>query len=102
MSVVAWEKLLTDLENDLDAAEESVRSGSTTEVPAWEPPADLGELPEQLGDRVSNLISRIGVLTTFVKYQLAALDADIEHVHKQEQQKGTHNRAVALFLDASV
>ncbi|MDO5698879.1 MAG: hypothetical protein Q4G51_13000 [Dermatophilus congolensis] len=102
MSLAAWEAFLTEAENDLDASEEAVRSGSTTTVPEWEAPTDLGDMPPALAGRVKNLIERIGVLATFVKYQLTAIDADIEHVHKQEQQKGTHNRAVALFLDASV
>lgn len=102
MSVAAWDLFLTEAERDLDASEEAVRTGSTTVVPDWASPSELGSLPREYEQRVRNLIERIGVLTTFVKYQLAAVDADIEHVHRREQQKGTHNRAVALFLDASV
>lgn len=89
------------MEDDLNAHEEAVRSGSSTVVPAWEPPTDLGPLPPHLRDRASHLAERIGVLSTFVKYQLAALDADREHL-KRHEGKGTHNKAIALFLDASV
>ena len=102
MTSTGWESFLTEMENDLDASEEAVRSGSTSPVPEWEPPSDLGPLPSALEDRAKSLAKRIGVLATFVKYQLSALDADMEHTQRQEQQKGTHNRAVALFLDASV
>lgn len=102
MSLAAWEEFLSEMERDLDASEEAVRSGSSTLVPGWEPPPDLGSLPTQMEERVRGLIGRIGLLATFVKYQLSALDADMEHAQRQEQQKGTHNRAVALFLDASV
>lgn len=102
MPTSTWEAFLGELEDDLDASEEAVRNGSATVVPEWEAPDGLGTLPRELEERARTLVTRIGVLTTFVKYQLAALDADIEHTQRQEQQKGTHNRAVALFLDASV
>lgn len=100
--MAGWEAFLTATENDLDASEEAVRSASTTVVPRWEPPSDLGPLPPHLEPRTRALVGRIGVLTTFVKYQLSAIDADLQHAHRQEQQKGTNNHAIALFLDASV
>lgn len=101
MSAAAWESFLTELERDLDAGEEAVRNGSVSLVPEWEPPEDLGPLPPGLEERARSLVSRIGLLTTFVKYQLAALESDIEHARRVEV-KGGHNRALALFLDASV
>lgn len=100
-SVAAWEAALTAMEDELNEHEAAVRNGSTTMVPEWTPPEDLGPLPPQLADRALHLQGRVSVLTTFVKYQLQALDADIEHTHRQEG-KGTANRAIALFLDASV
>lgn len=100
--IVAWESLIAELEDQLDRHEEQVRSGEIVAVAAWETPAELGPLPVQFADRASHLARRTDLLATFVKYQLSALEADLEHVHRQEQQKGTPNRAVALFLDASV
>ena len=101
VSLSAWNVFLDETEADLNASEEAVRSGSDSLVPEWLPPADLGTMPVELRERVSSLMGRIDLLSTFVKYQLAALEADIEHVHRKGQQKGTHSKATALFLDAS-
>lgn len=102
MSIGLWEQALTAIEDELDVHEAQVRNGTPTLVPAWEPPADLGALPPHLADRVMNLVRRIGLLSTFVQFQLVAAESDLKHLAQQAEGKGTTNRAVALFLDASV
>ncbi len=102
MSIATWEQALTAMEDELDTHEADVRTGRATLVPAWEPPADLGPLPPQLADRVMNLVRRIGLLSTFVQFQLVAAESDLKHLSHHTETKGTANRAVALFLDASV
>ncbi|MBO3215636.1 hypothetical protein, partial [Dermatophilus congolensis] len=93
----AWEAALTQMEDELNAHEADVRNGSTIPVAPWEPPENLGDLPPELADRAHHLIERINLLSTFVKYQLQALDADREHARRQEH-KSTLNHAVAVFL----
>lgn len=102
MTLVGWEQALTAMEDELDEHEAQVRNGHATMVPAWEAPEDLGPLPPQLADRVTNLVRRIGLLSTFVQFQLVAAESDLQHLAHRAESKGTHNRAVALFLDASV
>lgn len=100
--LAAWEAALTQMEDELNAHEEQVRLGEPTLTPAWEPPTDLGPLPAQLADRVSHLVSRIGLLSTFVQYQMQAAESDLKHTQQQSAAKGSVNKGIALFLDASV
>lgn len=102
MSLAKWEQALTTMEDELDAHEAQVRTGNAVMVPAWEAPDDLGPLPPQLAERVMDLVRRIGLLSTFVQFQLVAAESDLKHLEHQAEAKGTSNRAVALFLDASV
>jgi len=101
MSRAAWEAALTQMEDELDAHEESVRLGEARPVSAWEPPTDLGPLPADLADRVTHLTARIALLSTFVQYQLTATESDLAHLHRQQGRSGTAS-AVALYLDSSV
>ncbi|WP_226346444.1 hypothetical protein [Agilicoccus flavus] len=102
MSAAAWDAALASMEDELNSHEAAVRHGDVRPVPQWEPPVDLGPLPPECAERVMNLVKRIGLLSTFVQFQLAATASDIEHAATHHAQKGSANRAVALFLDASV
>lgn len=102
MSLAKWEQALTTMEDELDLHEAQVRTGNATMVPAWEPPEDLGDLPPQLAERVMNLVRRIGLLSTFVQFQLVSAENDLKHLAHRSETKGSSNRAIALFLDASV
>lgn len=102
MSLSRWEHALAHMEDELDAHEEQVRKGEAVPVPAWEPPEELGPLPPQLAERVMQLVRRIGLLSTFVQFQLVSAENDLKHLNARVEAKGTGNRAVALFLDASV
>ena len=102
MSLAKWEQALSAMEDELDLHEAQVRTGHTTMVPAWEPPDDLGTLSPQLAERVMNLVRRIGLLSTFVQFQLVAAENDLKHLAHRAETKGSSNRAIALFLDASV
>ncbi|GAB97486.1 hypothetical protein BJY21_001024 [Kineosphaera limosa] len=102
MSVAKWEQALMAMEDELDVHEAQVRTGEATMVPAWEAPGDLGPLPPQLAERVMSLVRRIGLLSTFVQFQLVAAESDLKHLEHRTESRGTGNRAVALFLDASV
>ncbi|WP_040159339.1 hypothetical protein [Mobilicoccus massiliensis] len=101
MSLAAWEQALTQIEDELDAHEEAVRSGTATVVPQWEPPTDLGPLPAPLADRVTHLTSRIQLLSTFVQYQLAATESDLAHLERQNGRPKSSS-AISLYLDSSV
>ena len=96
----AWEAVLTDIENELDAHEQSVRLGDSNPVPAWEPPTDLGQLPPELGDRVSHLLSRLHLLRTFVQYQLVAVKKDLAHLDRQKGRPAG-SAAISLYHDSS-
>lgn len=102
MSDDPWDDALTALEDELDEHEEAVRLGRVEIVPTWDPPEDLGPLPARHAERVVNLVKRIGLLSTFVQFQLLATENDLKHLDHRSATKGTHNRAMALFLDASV
>lgn len=102
MNITRWERALTQMEDELDVHEEQVREGQAVMVPGWEPPEDLGPLPPQLAERVMGLVRRIGLLSTFVQFQLVSAESDLKHLNSRVEGRGTSNRAVALFLDASV
>lgn len=102
MSLAKWERALAAMEDELNVHEAQVRGGNVSRVPVWEPPPDLGALPPQLADQAMNLIRRIGLLSTFVQFQLVSAESDLKHLAQRVETKGTANRAVALFLDASV
>ena len=97
MTFQTWEDALTRMEDELDAQEKALRTGNLTEVPQFEPPAQLGDLPVQLSARVQNLIQRTNLLATFVQYQLVATDADLRF-----EQQPKHAGAQALYLDRAV
>lgn len=96
-----WDRALTVMEDELNEHEEAVRLGRVETVPAWEPPEELGPIPAEQAERVMHLVKRIGLLTTLVRFQLIAAEGDLKHL-RQQAEKGSTNRAVALFLDASV
>lgn len=98
MSLASWERALTRLEEELDTQEAAVRTGTVTDVPAFEEPEGLGPMPIQLGERVANLTRRTALLATFVQYQLVATDADLRF----ERREVKHAGAQALYLDRSV
>lgn len=103
MTLSAWEHALTQMEDELDEHEAAVRTGDAVLVPAWQPPCELGPMPPQCAARVANLVKRIGLLSTFVQFQLVAAQKDLEHLQRKgTPEMGSTNRAVALFLDASV
>jgi hypothetical protein len=94
-----WERLLTDMEDELNVHEAALRSGNLSVVPEFTPPEGLGELPSSLTGRVRQLTERIGTLATFVQYQLVATEGDLKHLERGHQIRPS---AVALYLDASV
>lgn len=98
MSLAAWESALTALEDELDAQELALRTGSLTQVGEFEPPEGLGPVPAQLTERVSTLIRRTTLLATFVQYQLVATDADLRF----ERREVKHAGAQALYLNRSI
>lgn len=98
MSLAAWEAALAAIEDDLDAQEESLRTGNVAEVSAFAAPEGIGPMPPQLADRVANLVRRTSLLATFVQYQLVATDADLRF----ERREVKHAGAQALYLDRAV
>ena len=98
MSQTAWEAALMAMENDLDAQEQSLRTGNVTEVREFVPPEGLGPMPAHLKERVDNLVRRTALLATFVQYQLVATDADLRF----ERREVRHAGAQALYLDRAV
>ena len=98
MSLLGWEAALTAMEDELDAQERAVRTGTVTAVPAFEPPAGLGPLPSVLVERVMQLIRRTGLLATFVQFQMIATYADLRF----ERREIKHAGAQALYLDRAV
>lgn len=98
----SWERALTQIEDELDVHEEQLRLGEPAVVPMWDPPEGLGPLPAQLVGRITVLEKRIGLLSTFIQFQLQAAEGDLHHVQRRNAQAGSGNKALALFLDASV
>ena len=98
-----WDAVLTSIENDLDAHEEAVRLGSIGAIPRWDPPEGLGPMPVDQVERAHALVQRIDLLSTFVQYQMTALDNDRKHVAMQVQRHSQGlDQAVSLYLNASV
>lgn len=100
MSFAAWQAALSAMEDELNTHEAAVRTGNLSVVDEFTPPEGLGPLPAQLAERARQLGERIGLLTTFVQYQLVATEGDLKHLERGHQQGSSS--AVALYLDASV
>lgn len=95
----SWDAVLTAMEDELNRHEAALRQGQLTVVPEFAAPADVGPLPARQVERVTQLVRRIGLLATFVQFQLVATESDLRHLERGAARPGG---AVALYLDASV
>ncbi|HYO84925.1 MAG TPA: hypothetical protein VES01_00480 [Dermatophilaceae bacterium] len=99
MTATDWDLAVVAMEEELNLHEEALRKGQLAIVPDFTAPDDLGPLPPQAAARVAQLIRRIGLLATFVQFQLVATESDLRHL---ERGVGRPAGAVSLYLDASV
>jgi hypothetical protein len=81
---VDWQQALTDLEDDVAAAEETLARGRAEEIAAWGrrsedwvPPANLGAIPDDLRERAARLL----------QHQLAVAEALIERITQSQRQR---------------
>jgi hypothetical protein len=83
-SPVDWTSVLTHLEGEVLAAEETLAQGRAEEIATWGrrsedwiPPSDLGPLPLDLRERAARLL----------QHQLAVAEALIERITQSQRQR---------------
>ena len=79
-----WQHVLSELEGDVQAAEDTLARGRAEEIAAWgrraedwAPPADLGTIPDDLRERAARLL----------QHQLAVAEALIERITRSQRQR---------------
>ena len=101
-----WHEVLTDLEGEVLAAEQTLASGRAEEIAAWGrrsedwvPPSPLGTIPDDLRERAARLL----------QHQLAVAEALIERITQSQRQRDVAARMsfgpprpVASFIDKSL
>ena len=105
-SPVDWPSVLTQLEGDVLAAEETLARGRAEEIAAWGsrfdawvPPSSLGPIPVDLRERAARLL----------QHQLAVADALIERITQSQRQRDVAARMsygparpVASYIDRAL
>ncbi len=103
---VNWSAVLTHLEGELHAAEDTMARGRAEEIAAWGarangwvPPSSLGPLPPDLRERAARLL----------QHQLAVAEALIERITQSQRQRDlaarmSHgpSRPVPTFIDRAL
>ncbi len=100
---VDWRHVLTELEGEVLAAEESLARGRAEEIAAWGrrtgdwvAPSNIGTIPDDLRERAARLL----------QHQLAVAEALIERITQSQRQRDVAarmtygpDRPVASFID---
>jgi hypothetical protein len=103
---VDWPAVLTHLEGEVLAAEETMARGRAEEIAAWGaetsgwvPPSTLGPLPEDLRERAARLL----------QHQLAVAEALVERITQSQRQRDVAARMsygpvrpVASYIDRAL
>ena len=103
---VDWPAVLTHLEGEVHAAEETLARGRAEEIAAWGaessgwvPPSSLGPLPDDLRERAARLL----------QHQLAVAEALVERITQSQRQRDVAARMsygparpVASFIDQAL
>ena len=103
---VDWHEVLTDLEGEVLAAEQSLATGRAEEIASWGrraedwvPPSPLGRIPDDLRERAARLL----------QHQLAVAEALIERITQSQKQRDLAarmsygpDRPVASFIDRAL
>ena len=101
-----WHEVLTELEGEVLAAEESLARGRADEIAAWGrrttdwvPPTGLGPVPDDLRERAMHLL----------QHQLAVAEALVERITQSQKQRDVAARMsygpvrpVASFIDRAL
>jgi hypothetical protein len=102
----AWHEVLTELEGEVLAAEETLARGRAEEIAAWGrrsadwvPPTGLGPVPTDLRERAARLL----------QHQLAVAEALVERITQSQKQRDVAARMsygpprpVASFIDTGL
>jgi len=103
---VNWPAVLTHLEGEVLAAEETMARGRAEEIAAWGaetsgwvPPSSLGPLPDDLRERAARLL----------QHQLAVAEALVERITQSQRQRDVAARMsygparpVAAYIDRAL
>ena len=103
---VDWPAVLTHLEGEVLAAEETLARGRAEEIAAWGaessgwvPPSSLGPLPDDLRERAARLL----------QHQLAVAEALVERITQSQRQRDVAarmsygpSRPVASYIDRAL
>ena len=103
---VNWHDVLTELEGEVLAAEQSLAHGRAEEIANWGrrsedwvPPSPLGTIPDDLRERAARLL----------QHQLAVAEALVERITQSQQQRDlaarmsyAPDRPVAAYIDRAL
>jgi hypothetical protein len=103
---VNWHDVLTELEGEVLAAEQSLAQGRADEIATWGrrsedwiPPSPLGAIPDDLRERAARLL----------QHQLAVAEALVERITQSQRQRDLAarmsygpDRPVAAYIDRAL
>jgi hypothetical protein len=101
-----WHQALSELEGDVQTAEDTLARGRAEEIAAWGrriedwvPPTDLGPIPLDLRERAARLL----------QHQLAVAEALVERITQSQRQRDVAarmsygpERPVAAYIDRAL
>lgn len=86
-----WERELNRLERDARAARALLDAGEVPPQELWQPPADLGPMPEELSDRTALLVAYLNETSRLASERRTALNRELEELHRRRDAARAYN-----------
>jgi hypothetical protein len=80
---LTWSVALEALEADVEALDRALRDGSNVAVSSWQPPTDLGPVPEDLAPRAERLLRRISEVRGRGTERLGELQGELHELDRR-------------------
>ena len=78
-----WVAALDEIEHHLDATRAVIAGHEDVEVPAWQPPDDLGPLPEHLQPRARALAAAMETTTQDAAATRERIDHELREINRR-------------------
>ncbi len=78
-----WVAALDEIEHHLDVTRAVIDGHEDVEVPAWQPPGDIGPLPEELWPRARALAQELDAATQAAAQTRERIDGELGEVNRR-------------------
>ncbi|MCC5948853.1 MAG: hypothetical protein JJT89_10400 [Nitriliruptoraceae bacterium] len=85
-----WAEVLADMEAGLTRFDEALAGDGVPELPAWEPPSDLGPLPVHLAERATGVVGRLMAAQDQARDSLGRLKAETGDVDRRREASSAY------------